>query len=201
MNRFHLFTLLFLCSLFSFSQNKNRKQFECLLVDAKNDSTSLVIYNFDKKERFNPFFLSDGFIAYKASGEKKLITPNDFKYAIIKDSLIGDFKFKSINKQLNKEKKPKYVFMNFIKEFSNSELKKGKINVYGILFKAHANYNERLVYIYIENNSGFKYINTKKERVKYLGKEGNNIFNSLKSRNKISFFTNNAKNPEFQKAE
>ena len=194
--------LLLVClSSLSFSQNKNRKQFECSVVNKENDTTNLVIYNFDKHDRFNPFFLSEGFNAYNSNGKEINITPEEYKYVFVKDSVYGELKFRSLNKQLNNEKKANYVFMNYINEYSDSELKTGKLNVYAMLFKFRANYNERLVYIYLKDNDGFHFINTKKKRVKYLGKDGNGIFNSLKSRLKLAFFTNNAKNRDFLKEE
>ncbi|WP_340155775.1 hypothetical protein, partial [uncultured Winogradskyella sp.] len=194
MGKYCMLLLLLCLSSLSFSQNKNRKQFECSVVNKENDTINLVIYNVDKHDRFNPFFLSEGFNAYDSN-----ITPEEYNYVFVKDSVHGELKFRSLNKQLNNEKKANYVFMNFIKEYSDSELRMGKLNVYAMLFKFQGNYNERLVYIYLKDNDGFHFVNKKKKRVKYLGKDGNGIFNTLKSRLKLAFFTNNAKNRDILK--
>jgi len=197
----YLLLILLGCSFLSFSQNKKWKAFECLVVNNKTDTTKLKVYNFDKHDVFNPYFVHNGFKAFGFSDEKEYkIKPQNYSYFIIKDSINGDQKFKSINKQLNKNKKPKYVFMAFTKEHSKSELKMGEINVYGCQIQGRLDgYKPLVLMLYLEDKNGLHYIKTKKERVKYLGKEGNNIFNSLKNKLKLPFFANNGKHPEYKK--
>jgi len=173
-------TVILLMSSSIFSQNK--KLNTCLLINKQNDTVSFI------GKKLNSLNVHNGFYVFNEYGKKTgiKVEPDNFTYLILKDSINGNIKFKSIKKIKGAlyTKGSKNAFMQIGIE---NDLKSGKLSVYAHKYQTSA----ENFFLYIEDLNGMHLVYTKKDVISYIGKDSYRMYNASKKR--LLFFTNNIK--------
>lgn len=197
-----LFALVIGITSLNYSQElqslDNNKLINYYLVNKSNDSTMI------QGEILPIETIQRGFTFCDKTDEKIAINPNDFKYLFLKNSEGKTFNLKSLpfKRKTFSRVVPGNVFMTILIENSESELKKGKLNLYlhEFIYLKNQDYSqeqsvewpshmEKDIFIkskvlYFEDLDGLHQIDSKSQFKKFPKVLGKRLFKKMRNSSK-----------------